>query len=207
VDQGATQDQLAAWRQQNAARFDAQQQRLQAMATASALQPLPVNMQPNIPVNASQTLKDFLTTQASLANAHAQIHNQLVQSMPSTASAAQVSQMQEQEGQMFQQQYSGDLQVQAQRAQILANESAQTPLPIPGPTVIPPNVTSQMATFLTERDQLMREQAQIWNQYATADPTVRQAAMQQWRQQNASLIQQFQQQVQNLAQASSPTPN
>jgi hypothetical protein len=207
VASGATQQQLQAWQQQNAAQFAAQQQRAQAMASALALQPMPVNVQPTIPANASQTLKDFLTTQAALANARAQIHNQLVQSMPSTPSAAQISQIQQQEMQMFQQQNAVDLQLQVQRAQTLANESAQTPLPVPGPTVVPTNATPEFAAYLKQRNELALEWVQLWNQYVNADPAVRAAAMQQWQQQNAGQIQQLQQAAQNLAQAGPITQN
>ena len=207
VDQGATSEQLAAWRQQNAPQFAALQQQAQAMAATSALQVTQTNLQANIPANASPTLTAFLTTQTALANARAQIHNQLVQAMPSNASAAQVNQMQQQEMQTFQQQHAGDLQLQAQRAQTLANESAQTPLSVLPPLVIPADATPQMAAFLTTRDQLMRARRQFHNQYATADPATRQAAMQRWCQQNAALIQQMQQQAQSLSQANSTTQN
>jgi len=46
---------------------------------------MPLIGQPSIPANSSQTLKDFLTLQTVLANAHAQIHNQQVQTMPASA--------------------------------------------------------------------------------------------------------------------------
>ena len=208
VDQGATPEQLQAWQQQNAPQFAALQQQAQAMATASALQPMPTNnMQPSIPANASQTLKDFLTAQANLANARAQIHNQLMQALPANASAAQVGQMQQQEIEMFQQQHSGDMQLQAQRAQALANESAQRPLPALPPLQVPPNATPQLAAYLTQRYQLMQSQIQLSNQYAGAAPAVRQAAMLQWQQQNAASIQQMRQQAQALSNAGSTTQN
>jgi len=203
VAQGATQDQLAAWQQQNATRFAAQQQRAQAMA--SPLQTLPVNAQTNIPPNASQTLRDFLTTRAALANARAQLHNQLVQGLSSTASTDQISQMQAQEAEMFEQQHASDLQVQAQRAQTLVKEGTPTSLAVPPPLQIPANATSQMAAFLTQRDRLVRARIQLWNQYATADPSVRDAAVQQWEQQNATSLQQLQQLAQALAQTTPTT--
>jgi len=200
ITNGATPAQLDAWFQQNAPQFAALQQHVQAVARASALQPMPTNRQPNIPANASQTLKDFLTTRAALANALAQIHNQLLQSMPANASADQVSQMQQNEMQTFEQQHAGDLQLQAQRAQVMASQSANQPVPVPPPLSIPAQATPQMAAFLTTRDQLMREQIQLQNQYLSATPAVREAAMQQWLQQNASRFQQLQQQAQALAQ-------
>jgi hypothetical protein len=101
VSQGATQQQLAAWQQQNAAQFQAQQQLAQALSAASALQPMPLISQVNIPANAPPTLSDFLTTQASLANARAQIHNQLLQALPAGATQQQIDQMRQQEMQTF----------------------------------------------------------------------------------------------------------
>jgi hypothetical protein len=203
--QNPTQQQLQAWHQQNAAQLQAQQQQAMAMAAASALQPMPVNVQPNIPPNASQALKDLLTTQAALANGRAQIHNQLVQAMSPTASNAQVSQMQQSEEQLFEQQQATNLQAQAQQAQTLADESAQQPVPLPPPLVIPAGTTQPMAAFLTARDQLMRAQITFSNQYVTATPAVRAAAMQQWMQQNAGQFQQVQALAQNLSPTSSTT--
>jgi len=82
VKQGATDQQLTAWQQQNTARLSAQAQQAQAIAAGAVSQPVPVNAKPNIPADASPTLRDFLTTQAALANARAQIHNQSLQATP-----------------------------------------------------------------------------------------------------------------------------
>jgi hypothetical protein len=117
-----------------------------------------------------------------MANARAQIHNQLLNALPLEVNDAQISQMQQSEVQLFQQQQGANVQLQAQRAQTLANESAQQPLPVPPPLVIPPGSTPQMVAFLTLRDQLMRWQIQLQNQYVTAAPAVRDVALQQWQQ-------------------------
>jgi hypothetical protein len=210
VAQGATSQQLAAWRQQNAALFAAQQQRTEAISAATALQPMPTNRQPIIPANASQTLTDFLTAQAMLANARAQIHNQIVQQITASGqsvTSVQISQMAQQEMQLFQQQHAADLQLQAQRLQTLANESAQTPLPTPPPLLLSPNVSPQLQALLTTKYQLMQERMQLQNQYANAAPSVQQAAMQQWQQLNAGTIRQLQQQAQNLSPAATTTQN
>jgi hypothetical protein len=207
IDQEATPEQLAAWQQQNSARFAAQQQLAQKMATASALQLMPTDMQPSIPPNASPTLRAFLTAQANQANARAQIHNQLLQTLPANASAAQVGQMQQQEMQLVHQQHAANSQLQAQRAETLASESAQTPLPALPPLQVPPNATPQLAAYLTQRYQLMQSQVQLSNQYASATPAVRQAALSQWQQQNAAAIQQMQQQAQALSNADPVTHN
>jgi hypothetical protein len=203
VAEGATPQQLAAWRQQNATQFQALQQLAQTLALSSALQPMPVITQANIPANASSTLADFLTTRASLANARAQIHNQLLQSLPSGASQQQVIAMLQEEEQIFQQQHAGDLQLQGQRAQALASESASTPLRVPGPAVIPDGASPQLQAYLVARNALASARAQLWNQYLTADPAVRRVAMQQWQQQNAAQIQQLSQLAQALSNSTS----
>jgi len=202
VAQGASQQQLQAWRQQNAAQFQAQRQLAQTLALASALQPMRVQAFVNIPPNASSTLTDFLTTQANLASARAQIHNQLLQQLPPSATQAQVNAMQQQVAQLMQQQYAGEFQLQAQRAQALA-AAAPVPLRLVGPVHIPPDASPQLQAYLTARNAIATSRAQTWNQYATADPAMRQTAMQQWRQQNAAALQQLSQQVQSL---SNPTP-
>jgi hypothetical protein len=205
--QGATPQQMEAWHKKNAARFAAQQQRAMDMAADSALQPAPVMGQANIPANASGTLKDFLATQAEMANARAQIHNQLLNGLPAEVTPEQISQMQQSETKLFEQQQGANLKLQAQRAQALAEESARQPLPVPPPLSLSPDTTPQMAAFLTARDQLMRDQIQLHNQYLTATPAVRDAAMEQWRKQNASRFQQMQTLSQNLSQTNSTPQN
>jgi len=206
IDQGATQEQLAAWRRQNASKFAALRQQAQSLSNASALRLRSTNLQPHIPANASPAMKDFLTAQASLANARAQIHNQLVQAMPANATSEQVSKMQQQERQIFRQQHGADLQTQQQRDQALAADSPPAARPVPPPLHIPADASPQLAAFLTTRDQVMRSKIQLQNQYASAAPAARQAAMKQWRQQNAHLLLQMQQQAKTLAQESTTTP-
>ncbi len=198
ISNGASPAQIQAWQQQNSAALAAQRQQAAELAANSALQPMATVNQPTIPANASQTLKDFLTTHAALANARAQIHNQLLSAMPSEVSDAQLGQMQQTEAQLFQQQEAATLQLQVQRAQALASASAQQPIPLPPPLVIPANASPQLAAFLTARDQLMRAQLTLTNQNLTASPAARQATLQQWQQQNAARFQQVHQLAENL---------
>jgi hypothetical protein len=210
VANGATQQQLQAWQKQNAARFAAQQQRAEAMTVASALSLRRENQQPEIPADASPALKAFLTTQAALAKVRAQIHNRLVQQATASGQSptfAQVAAMEQRESQLFQQQNAALLTLQAQRSQALADESAQTERTVLPTLVIPPNATPQMAAYLTTQNQINREMIQMRNQYANANPAVKEAAMQKWRQQNAGQLVQLQQQAQSLSQASTTTPN
>jgi len=206
IDQGATQEQLAAWHRQNASQFAALRQQAQSLSNTAALQLRPTNHQPNIPANASPALKDFLTAQASLANARAQIHNQLVQAMPANATSDQVRKLQKQEREAFQKQHGADLQTQRQKALALAHDSPSAVPSLPPTLSIPADASPQLAAFLTTRDQVMRSEIQLQNQYATADAATRHAAMKQWRQQNAALLQQMQQQAKTLSQESTTTP-
>lgn len=192
-----TWEQLNAWRQQNAARFQTQLQRAQDLASVSALQPLTIE-QVDIPANASGTLKDFLTTQAGLANGCTLIHNQLLQAKSSGASQVEVDLMRQRASQTFQQQHAEDLKLQSQRAQALAAEAASH-LQAPGPAVIPPNATPQLKAYLIAQDVLARDQVQFRNQYLTADPSAKEAAMREWHKQNASRIKQLRELAQGLS--------
>jgi hypothetical protein len=191
--QGATSAQLTFWINQNQSLLQAQQTRALQLGAISAAQPLPYVTSVTIPEDASQDLEDFLTTRATLANDFAQIHNQLLQQGAVSAAT---------ESTLFQQQAGATLQAQAQLAQKIAAEQVPQPLPVPPPLNLPPNASPQLAAFLTARDQLMRNGIALFNQYVTATPAVRQAALQQWEQQNAAQIQQVQQLAQNLSNSS-----
>jgi hypothetical protein len=65
-------------------------------------------------------------------------------------------------------------------------------------SLIPGNANPQMAAFMTTRNQLRQSLIQLRTQNASSTPAVRNAALQQWRQQNASQFTQLQQQAQAL---------
>jgi hypothetical protein len=206
VSQGATPQQLQAWRQQNVAQFAALQQMAQSLSLASESQPERIIQSVSIPANASSTLSGFLTTGATLANAHAQIYNQLLQALPSNPTEAQLDSIRRQAMQTFRQQYAADLQSQAQAAQALGAESSAGPARIPGPVAIPPNASPQLQAYLIAENALASSRAQLWNQYASADPATRQAAMQQWRQENTTAFQQLNQKAQSLSSVATSQP-
>ena len=208
VAQGATQQQLQAWHAQNSAQFATQDQRAQTMAANSELQLRRTNHQPTIPVNASPALKDLLNTRAALANAHAQIHNQLVQGSSGTnLTFAQLGTMEQNETQLFQQQDSALLTLQVQRAQALTPTSVAPTRTARASVAVPGNATPQMTALATTRKQLRQSLIQLRNQYASASPEARNAALQQWRQQNAGPFTQLQQQAQTLSQTTPATEN
>ena len=199
VSQGATPQQIQAWRQQNAANFALQQQRAEALSAADYYQPMLFLPVPYIPANASATLHDFLTTRTAMANARAQIHNQLVQSLAPGATPQQVDQLQQQEQQAFLQQFASDIQLQSQRAQELAAQAGREAFDPPVPSAIPPDATPQLKAFLAARDALRASWIQVWNDNLSADPDTLQAALGQWRQQNAAAILQLGQLQSNLS--------
>jgi hypothetical protein len=208
VAQGGTQQQLQAWHTQNAAQFAAQDQRAQTLAASSELQLRRTNHQPHIPANASPALRDLLNTQAALANAHAQIHNQLVQGSSGTnLTFAQLGTMQQSETQLFQQQNAALLTLQAQQVQALTPTSVAPTRTARVPATVPGSATPQMAAFWATRNQLRQSLIQLRNQYASASPEVRNAALQQWRQQNAGQFTHLQQQAQTLSQTTPTVEN
>jgi hypothetical protein len=200
--QEASTQQLEAWQSQNAARFAAQQQRVQAMVTGTSSSSPSLDTEVRIPDGASQDLADFLITKADLFNRSAQLHNQLqVSASQGGVSGSQTGSLPSSgsnEVPLFQQQNAAELEAQAQRAQRITAQLGQTPVPAPAPLSIPPTVSSQIRTLLTLRDQLMRSEILIHNQYAMADPATRQAAMQNWELQNAAQINQAKQLAQSL---------
>jgi hypothetical protein len=185
--QGGTPQQMAAWQQQNASQLAALQQQAQQLAAASAAawagQPMPLISEVEVPEGATPEMANFLATRADLSNRAAQLHNQQTPNAPT----------------VFQQQNGAELQAYQQQAQVIAAQSAPVTMPLPPPLQIPPNATPQMAAFLTARDQIIRSQIQMQNQYANADPATRQAALAQWQQQNAAQLQQLQTLAQNLS--------
>ncbi len=201
--QGATPQQIQAWQQANAN----QQQFALNLAAESEVQPMTLMALPNIPVNTSQTMKDFLTTQVALANARAQIHNQLLYAMPAEVSGGQISQMELSEIQLFQQQHANDLQVQQQRAQPISLDAAQQPMLLPPSPRLPNDASPQLTAFLFAKNQLLRDEMTVFNQYTTATPEARNAALQQWREQNASRFQQLQSMAQQLPTTTSNPEN
>ena len=204
IAQGATSDQIQAWRQQNASLVAAQQQAAVELGAEAAVEPKEMPPVPVIPVSASPTLVAFLTTQRALVQAQVQIHNQLLNALPDEVSLAQIGQMQQSEGQQLQQQHASDLQAQQRRAQTLTDEAAQQPLPVPPPLVMPPGASANLSALLTLRDQLMRARVALWNQNLGATAEAQDAALEQWQEQNAARFQQMQQLAQAVAVEEAP---
>jgi hypothetical protein len=193
--QGPTQQQIADWQTANAAAFADQQQRAIALGAFSSDQPMAFINEVTIPAGATPEMSDFLITRANLYNSYAQLHNQAVSDAGGTA----VSDCNVQAA--FQAQNAAVIAAQAQRAQDFAAQSASLPLPVPPQLVIPPSASPTMQTFLSLRDQLMRQRIALWNQYLGASAAERDSAMAQWQQQNAAEFQQLQKLAQQLAES------
>jgi len=210
VANGATPQQIQVWQRQNAAAFALQQKRVQAGIMASELKMQVANGEARIPANASPTLKDYLTTQAALAKVHANLHNQMVQQAAASGQNLTFSQLRElrqNEEKEFQQQNAALLSLQQQRLQTLASESARVIRLVPSPVVIPAGTTPQAAADLTTRREIMQTMIQVENQYATADPKVRAAAMHAWFKQNAEKMAQLQAQPHLSSNTAPPIAN
>jgi hypothetical protein len=199
VSQGATWQRVQAWRRQNAAQLQAQQQLAQTIAADSSSQPVPAIAPVAVPPSMSGTLQDFVNTQASLANAAAQIWNQALQTAPSGGSPDQIAQARVQAMKAFQQQHAAELQLHGSRGQALAADSISEPLTAPQSGDAPPNAPPRLLALRAARLALQAAWVQLWNQYRTAAPAARQAAVQQWQQQNAASIQRMRQLAQDLS--------
>ena len=156
----------------------------------------PFMQQANLPANASPEMKEFMENRQTLMQKMAELRQQ----NPNTNAAPDPKIVAQ-----FQQQNADLLKRQKELSQIISEQQAKNPLPEPPPLQIPPNATPQMKDYLTARDQLMRDQVAFMNQHRTDEPSARQAAMQQWRRQNAARFQQLQQQSQALAQTTLST--
>ena len=201
---GATPTQLIAWHQQNAAQLAALCQ--QARDLAASL-PLPTVQPPTAPLNASAEMQEFLQNRATLVNSFAQLHNQALATGTAASTSGSASQtstvppsVDDAVTQQWQQQNAALLARQKQLAPVIANQEAQKTVLAPPPLVLPPNASSQLQAYLTARDQLMRDEIQLSNQYRLSDPSVRNAALQQWQQVNASRFAQLKQLAQALSQ-------
>jgi hypothetical protein len=143
---------------------------------------------PTTPPNASPEMKEFLKNQATLA-----------QKMQEARGPGANGTLTPQAFALFRQQNADLLKRQSQLAQIIAQQQqAGGTLATPPPVQIPVGASPQMQTYLTARDKLMRDQIDFMNQHKNDDLATRQAAMEQWRKQNASRIQQLQQLAQLL---------
>jgi len=190
--QGATPEQIDTWLEQNAAQFQAAQQVALALSAATPEEPLASITEIEIPDGATQELSDFLTTQGDLYNRYARLYNQQLASALGGAAGPDATDL-------FAQQNAAEIQGQQQRADVLAAQSEQQAIPVPPPLSLPVGIGAQMQAFLTLRDQLMRAEIKMHNQYVGSPAAAIDAAEQQWRQQNAASFQQLQQLAQNLS--------
>jgi hypothetical protein len=156
--------------------------------------PFPSAFAPKAPANVTPEMAEFRQHQEKLAQSYGQMHG--TNGAPNNAQALA----------RFQQENAALLQRQHELAQTISQQQARNPLAEPPPLQIPPNATAQQKTYLTARDQLQRDQVAFLNQHKSDDPATRQAAMQQWRQQNSARIKQLQSMSQSLAQNSVATP-
>ena len=157
---------------------------LQIIATRIASPPLLEDAKASIPPNASPEMTEFLENQAALKNNFARLHNQMLAANIAGTSSSTTQDL----SKLFAEQNETLLQRQAQLSQIAAKQRASAPLPMPAPLQIPPNATPQMRSYLIARDQLTRDRIQTITQFRTADPKIREIAVQKWEKQNADRL-------------------
>jgi hypothetical protein len=196
---GATAQQMQVWYQQNLARFQAQQQSAVAFAGPQALKSSSQAITLRIPADASPALTNYLNSQATLAAASALATG----TTRAVVSGSLISQTLNQAAL----QETSTRMLQAQRAQAISNGLDQRLKTVPAVIVIPAGTSAPMAAFLTARNQMRRSLIQLENQYASATPAVRQAALEAWYKQNAPQLAQLKQQTQNLFQAPAAAQN
>jgi len=142
-----------------------------------------------VPAKATPEMKEFEQISAVLAEKMRQWHSQNGSDIGKAQDFAQ-----------FRKQNADLLKRQSQLGQIIAQQQAKNPLPLPPPLSIPANAPPEMKAYLTKRDQLMRDQVAFINEHRADLPAQRQAAMQQWRQQNGARFLEIQKQAQAIAQ-------
>ncbi len=187
-----TPQQMQAWQQQNATAIQNQQQLAIRLAATASYQPLPYITDVYLPAGATQQMSDFFATHADLANRYAEFYNQQLQSGSESSGVGNAATP-------FQQQNATEIQTQQQQAQVVAAQSAAQPMPTPPPLVIRPGTSSQLAAYLTAKDQLTRDQIAFANKYLTATPAAREAAMELWMKENSNRLQQMRALAQSLS--------
>lgn len=194
MTKGEMGDKLAAWQQESAAKFSIQVQRAEALSSAhTPLMPLITEV--NVPEGASPDLTSLMLLKADLGNRAMQLHAQL----QASAALGDGSSLQN-EGTFFKKQNAAELEQMQEISKGMAEQVPSGRAPEPGPVVVPDNATPQLKAFLIFKNQLMREQAQLYNQFLTAEPLDRDAIMRQWTQQNSARFSQLQEMAKSLAQ-------
>jgi len=188
--QGApTAEALEQFQQQNADLLQRQAQLGKLIAQQQDSSPVPVPPQLQMPPNASLQVKAFLAARDQLMRDEMAFKNLHLSDDPTTREAAM---------QQWRQQNAARLQQIQQMAKTLAQQQVASPLPVPPPLQMPPNASPEMQALLTARDQFARDEIAFLNQHMNDDQPTRDAALQQWRQQNTARLQQIQQLAQAL---------
>ena len=190
IAQGATDAQLDAWEIQNTHQFHELALKADLFSAYGHFIPLEIAVEIAIPDDATAEMEDFLIAKATVRNGYAQIHNQLAQEAGSTITVKAALALQDKQEVLFQKPWSEATQQLAVKAKVVADQSAHDRWEIPPPAVIPPGMDSQRAALLSVRSQIARGEALIHNANCRGSRDELEAAMQQWKQQNANLYQQ-----------------
>ena len=187
---GLSPEQISAWHEKNAARLEANVQKLAAISARQNSVPRPYIQEVQIPAGASEALETFLMERAKLNNEQVRIHNQTLKAPPKER---------EQALEDWQNQNVAALEAQADRA---AQVSAETPPPtlrVPTAADIPRNATPELRDFLTQRNTIIQAEADVTARLKTATPEERQHALEAWRATNPLPVRAMQQAADRLA--------
>jgi hypothetical protein len=204
--QGDNQQALQAWYRQHATELAAVNQKLKAWSEAQPQPSVKTSTYTPVLAGATPEMNEFLANRTQLINSRRQSSNtsdSTIQTRIDSTSMSRniaIKQGQQQNGALLNRQQELASIISQQQEQIAMKNPSATP-------IFPSNASPQLKAFLTARNQLTRGLIQTRNQYASADPKTRKAAMKQWRQQNAALFQQLQQQEQALAQSNPSVQN
>jgi hypothetical protein len=196
-----TPDELITWQQQNASQLASFAEQGKDLSSTLSL---PTVAQWANPPGASTELKEYLQNQATFANSFSVFHNQSLATSPTppitSGSSTTVPSIDDAVGQQVIQQNALLLSRKNELLAIITAQQAQNPTLLPPTLVLPLNASPQIQAYLTAKDQLTRDITQIQNQYRLSNPTVRNAALQQWQLTNAARIAQLNQLAQTLSQ-------
>jgi len=202
IASGATGQQITSWLAQNTTGLGLQDAEAAAFGVQTELTPFAGTLRTAPPPEVTGTLRDLLITQLSLAAARAQIHNQILQSLPSQPARQDLDAIGPQQLFLMEQYHAADLQTQRNRAEYLTAQFESTAQRIPPLPRFPSGASPQIKAFMLARYALFRDRAELHNQLLNASPGQRMAAYKQWIATNASRLQQLHQ----LAEAAGAFP-
>lgn len=193
---GLSPEQISAWHEKNAARLEANGQKLAAISARQNSVPQPYIQQIHIPAEASEVMKSFLMERAKLNNEQVRIHNQTLQASPKERSRAIED---------WQNQNTAALEAQAARAAQISTESPPPTLRVPTEADIPRNATPELRDFLTRRNAIIQALSDLNARLETANLEESQQVVQDWKIENSARTNALQKAALHLSAGDNPS--